>query len=36
VNGAVNPDAAWTYPDRKPEAERIRAHIAFWKGVEVG
>lgn len=36
VNGAVNPDAAWTYPDPKPEAERIRAHIAFWKGVEVG
>ena len=35
ANGAVNPDAAWTYPDPKPEAERIRAHVAFWKGVEV-
>lgn len=36
ANGAVNPDAAWTYPDPKPEAERIRDHVAFWKGVDVG
>lgn len=36
VNGALNPDAAWTYPDPKPEAERIRDHVAFWKGVDVG
>ena len=36
VNGSVNPNAAWTYPDPKPKAEHIRDHIAFWKGVDVG
>ncbi|SBV32337.1 conserved protein of unknown function [uncultured Sphingopyxis sp.] len=36
VDGALNPDAAWTYPDPKPEAERIRNYLAFWKGVDVG
>lgn len=35
VAGADNPDAAWYYPDPKPEAENIRGHIAFWKGVAV-
>jgi uncharacterized protein (DUF427 family) len=35
VNGADNPDAAWFYPDPKPEAEAVRGRIAFWKGVEV-
>jgi uncharacterized protein (DUF427 family) len=35
VGGALNPNAAWTYPDPKPEAERIRNYIAFWKGVDV-
>jgi uncharacterized protein (DUF427 family) len=36
VDGTDNPDAAWYYPDPKPEAERIRGRIAFWKGVSVG
>ncbi|BAK66299.1 hypothetical protein SLG_16240 [Sphingobium sp. SYK-6] len=36
VDGADNPDAAWYYPDPKPEAEAVRGRIAFWKGVEVG
>lgn len=36
VNGALNPNAAWTYPDPKPEAERIRNYVAFWNGVDVG
>ncbi len=36
VNGALNPNAAWTYPDPTPEAERIRGHLAFWKGVDIG
>jgi uncharacterized protein (DUF427 family) len=35
VNGALNPNAAWTYPDPKPEAERIRDYIAFWNGVDI-
>ncbi len=32
---AARADAAWYYPDPKPEAEQIRDRIAFWKGVEV-
>lgn len=28
-------DAAWYYPDPKPEAARVRDRIAFWNGVEV-
>ena len=35
VNGELNPDAAWTYPDPHPEAEQIRGRVAFWKGVKV-
>jgi uncharacterized protein (DUF427 family) len=36
VGGQTNKDAAWYYPDPKPEAETIRDRIAFWRGVEVG
>jgi uncharacterized protein (DUF427 family) len=36
VDGADNIDAAWYYPDPKPEAAAIRDRIAFWKGVTVG
>lgn len=36
VNGELNQDAAWYYPDPKPKAENIKGYIAFWKGVEVG
>lgn len=35
VNGALNPDAAWFYPDPRPEAAHVKDRIAFWKGVEV-
>jgi uncharacterized protein (DUF427 family) len=35
VGGETNPDAAWYYPDPKPEAEKIRGYFAFWRGVEV-
>jgi len=35
VDGSLNSDAAWYYPDPKKAAENIRNHIAFWKGVEV-
>ena len=35
VNDAVNPNAAWYYPEPKPEAARIAGWIAFWKGVQV-
>jgi uncharacterized protein (DUF427 family) len=36
VDGQQNPDAAWYYPDPKPEARNIAGYVAFWKGVEVG
>ncbi|HEY9096474.1 MAG TPA: DUF427 domain-containing protein [Hydrogenophaga sp.] len=36
VNGELNPDAVWYYPQPKPEAEMIRGRVAFWKGVKVG
>ncbi len=35
VNGDMNIDAAWFYPDPKPEAESVRDRVAFWKGVVV-
>ncbi|HMQ04211.1 MAG TPA: DUF427 domain-containing protein [Pyrinomonadaceae bacterium] len=35
VNGETNADAAWFYPETKPEAKEIEGRIAFWKGVEV-
>lgn len=35
VNGELNPDAAWYYPEPKPEAKNIRGRVAFWKGVKV-
>ena len=36
VDGEINKDAAWIYPEPKPKAESIRGHIAFWRGVQVG
>lgn len=35
VDGQVNKDAAWYYPDPKPAAANIKGHIAFWRGVKV-
>ena len=35
VNGQVNLDAAWYYPDPKEAARNITGRIAFWKGVTV-
>lgn len=35
VDGKVNPDAAWYYPDPKPAAAEISGRVAFWKGVDV-
>ncbi len=35
VDGEVNRDAAWYYPDPKPAAAEIKDRVAFWKGVEV-
>lgn len=35
VDGQRNSDAAWFYPETKPEADSIRGYVAFWKGVAV-
>ena len=35
TGGETNRDAAWFYPDAKPEAKEIENYVAFWKGVEV-
>lgn len=35
VEGTVNADAAWYYPDPKDAAAEIKDRVAFWKGVTV-
>ncbi|GAC1550156.1 MAG: DUF427 domain-containing protein [Polyangiales bacterium] len=35
VGDAVNENAAWYYPQCKPEAKNIEGYVAFWKGVVV-
>jgi uncharacterized protein (DUF427 family) len=35
VNGLTNQNAAWFYPEPKPEASQIKNYVAFWKGVRV-
>ena len=35
VNGQVNKDAAWYYPQTKPAADNIRGYVSFWRGVKV-
>jgi uncharacterized protein (DUF427 family) len=35
VDGEVNRDAAWYYPEPKEAAKEIAGHIAFWRGVKV-
>lgn len=35
VDGDANPDSVWYYPSPKPEAEKIRDRVAFWRGIEV-
>ena len=35
VDGDMNPDAVWYYPEPYEAAEQIRGRVAFWKGVRV-
>lgn len=35
VDGEVNRDAAWTYPNPKSAAREITDYVAFWRGVRV-
>jgi uncharacterized protein (DUF427 family) len=35
VDGQVNRDAAWFYPNPMPAAAHSAGYIAFWRGVQV-
>lgn len=35
VDGEVNRDAAWYYPETLPAAKHVEGFVAFWNGVEV-
>ena len=35
VNGEMNPDAVWYYPEPSEAARDIKGRVAFWKGVTV-
>lgn len=35
VNGEINRDAAWYYPETKEAAKHIKNYIGFWRGVHV-
>jgi uncharacterized protein (DUF427 family) len=36
VDGKVNRNAAWYYPEPKKAASEVTGYIAFWNGVKVG
>ena len=35
VDGQINRDAAWFYPEPKPAAAQIKDYVAFWRGVTI-
>ena len=35
VQGQINKDAAWYYPETKDAAKHVKGYVAFWKGVTV-
>lgn len=35
VDGSLNADAAWFYPEVKDLYGEIKGRVAFWRGVEV-
>lgn len=35
VNGDMNPDAVWYYPEPSEAAREIKDRVAFWKGVQI-
>ncbi len=35
INGKVNTDAVWYYPQPKDAARQIKGYYAFWKGVQI-
>jgi uncharacterized protein (DUF427 family) len=35
VDGKLNKDSAWYYPEPLEEAKQIKEYVAFWKGIEL-
>ena len=35
VNGEMNPEAVWYYPEPTEAAANIKGRVSFWKGVQV-
>jgi len=35
VNGEINLDAVWYYPEPSAAAAQIKGRVAFWNGVQV-
>ncbi len=35
VDGQINKDAAWYYPNPNTAASNIKDYVAFWRGVEI-
>ncbi len=35
VNGNINANAAWYYPEPSAAAIQIKNYVAFWKGIQV-
>lgn len=35
IDGKVNPDGAWMYPEPTKMAQSIKGRFAFWHGVEI-
>ena len=35
IDGEVNADAAWCYPQPKTAAAEIAGYVAFWRGVQL-
>lgn len=35
VDGKVNKNAAWYYPETSEMAKAIKGYVAFWKGVQI-
>ena len=35
VDGAMNENAVWYYPEPSEAAQSIKGRVAFWKGVKV-
>ena len=35
VDGKINQDAAWFYPEVSELAKDIKNHVAFWRGITI-